>query len=256
MKVRILGAHNIESANTGFTSIIIDDILAVDAGALTSRLTFAEQQKLKAVLLTHHHYDHIRDIPAIGMNFYLMNTVLDIYAPPTVREALSSHLINETLYPDFTKKAAGKPALRMHDVEPGKKVTIAGYEVLPVTVTHAIPAAGYQITSPEGKTVFITSDTGPGLDAAWRQVSPDLLIIELTLPNRQEDFAQKSGHLTPVLLQQELKSFYSVKNYFPQVALIHINPLYEDEIQAEIQAVEKALKIKIVFSHEGMTLKL
>ena len=41
MKIRILGAHNIESAKTGCTSFLIDDVLAVDAGALTRNLSFA-----------------------------------------------------------------------------------------------------------------------------------------------------------------------------------------------------------------------
>lgn len=256
MNIRILGAHNIESADTGFTSIIIDDVLAVDAGALTSRLTFTQQQKLKTVLLTHQHYDHIRDIPAIGMNFYLFEKTLDIYAAPPVREILSAHLLNDVLYPNFLEKPPEKPALRFNTIEPGKVATIAGYQVLPVTVNHAVTTVGYQIALPDGKKVFITSDTGPGLADVWRQVSPDLLIIELTLLNKQDAFAHKSGHLTPALLQKELESFYSLKSYLPQVVLMHVNPLDEKEIKAEIRVVEKALKTKIRFSREGMTIKL
>jgi cAMP phosphodiesterase len=256
MNVRILGAHNVESAVTGFTSILIDEVLAVDAGALTSSLSFTEQQKLKAVLLTHPHFDHIRDIPSIGMNFFLMGKTLDIFTPTAVREVLTAHLINDVIYPDFTKKPPDKPSLRFHPIEPGEKVTIAGYEVLPVSVIHSVPASGYQITSTDGKKVFITCDTGPGLTDVWRQVSPDLLIIELTLPNKQDEFAQKVGHLTPALLQQELESFSNLKNYLPQVILIHINPLDEKEIKTEIRAAEKTLKTKLLFSTEGMTIKV
>ena len=256
MDVRILGAHNIESADTGFTSVLIDNVLAVDAGALTSGLTFKEQQKLKAILLTHHHYDHIRDIPAIGMNFYLQRMSLDIFAPASVKEAMLAHLINETLYPDFTVKSQEKPSLRIHIMEASKKETISGYEVLPVAMKHAVPTVGYQITSPDGKKVFITSDTGPGLADVWRQVSPDLLMIELTLPNKQDTFAHESGHLTPALLQKELESFYNLKNYLPQIVLMHLNPLDDKEIKTEVQAVEKALQTKLTFSTEGMIVKL
>ncbi|OGN98434.1 MAG: hypothetical protein A2Y89_04320 [Chloroflexi bacterium RBG_13_51_18] len=256
MNIRILGAHNIESAETGCTSIIIDDVLAVDAGALTSRLSLTEQQKLKAILLTHQHYDHIRDIPAIGMNFYLFEKTLDIYASSIVCEVLSTHLLNDVLYPNFAEKPPEKPALRFNIIEPGKAATITGYQVLPVTVNHAVPTIGYQITSPDGKKTFITSDTGPGLADAWRQVSPDLLIIELTLLNKQESFAYKVGHLTPTLLQKELESFYSLKSYLPQVVLVHINPLDEKGIKAEIRAAEKALKTKIRFAREGMRINI
>ena len=163
LEIRILGAHNIESAGAGFSSFLIDGVLAVDAGNLSSSLTFAEQKKIKAILLTHPHYDHLRDIPAIGMSMYMMKTAFDIYAPIPVRDVLMSSLINGDSYPDFTKRPENEPTIRMHPVEPGKKETVDGYEVLPVPVIHAVPAMGYQITSPKGKKVFFTSDTGPGL---------------------------------------------------------------------------------------------
>jgi ribonuclease BN (tRNA processing enzyme) len=256
MDIRILGAHNIESAETGFTSILIDGVLAVDAGALTSRLSLEEQGNLKAVVLTHHHYDHIRDIPAIGISYSLMGKTLDVYAPALVQNALSAHLINDVIYPDFTKVPPEKPSLRLHLIEPGKKESIAGYEVLPVSVKHAVPTVGYQVTAPDGKKVFYTSDTGPGLADVWQQVSPDVLLIEVTVPDKRGTFAHKVGHLTPALLQKELESFKSIKGYIPRVVLVHMHQQSEKQIKAEIGAVEKSLKITITFSHEGMTLKI
>ncbi|TES84305.1 MBL fold metallo-hydrolase, partial [Candidatus Aerophobetes bacterium] len=62
--VRFLGTHNAESRNTRLVSFLIEDILAVDAGSLASELSFPEQEKIKAILLSHGHYDHIRGIPA------------------------------------------------------------------------------------------------------------------------------------------------------------------------------------------------
>jgi ribonuclease BN (tRNA processing enzyme) len=256
MNIRILGAHNIESANTGCASFLIDGVLMVDAGALTSNLSFTEQQQLKAVLLTHQHYDHIRDIPALGMNFYLSEKTIDIYSIPPVREALSAHLLNDVLYPDFFEKPPEKPAVKFNTLEPGKVTNICGYQVLPVPVIHAVPTVGFEITSPDGKKVFITSDTGPGLADVWRQVSPDLLIIELTMLNKWESFSLKAGHLTPALLLKELESFRAIKNYLPQIVLMHVNPIDEKEIAMEIRATEKALNTKIRFAREGMTLKL
>ena len=256
MKICILGAHNIESAKTGFSSFLIDDVLAVDASALTSSLSFDEQQQIKAILLTHQHYDHIRDIPSLGMNFYLLKNTIEIYSTRPVYEALAAHLLNNILYPNYMEKPPEKPTIRFITIEPGRTVSIAGYEILPVSVNHAVPTVGYQITSPDGKKVFITSDTGPGLADCWRQVSPQLFLIELTLPNKDDNFAHESGHLTPVLLQQELISFREIKGYLPKVVLIHLNPLDEKGIKAEISAVEKALKIKITFGREGMRINI
>jgi ribonuclease BN (tRNA processing enzyme) len=256
MDIRILGAHNVESVNTGFTSMLIDSVLALEAGALTSRLSLAEQGRLKAVILTHEHYDHIRDIPAVGMSFFMAGKTLDIYAPADVQKALMAYLINDVIYPDYTKKPAEKPSLRLHLLEQGKKQKIAGYEVLPIPVAHAVPAVGVEVTSPDGKKVFYTSDTGPGLADVWRQVSPDILLVELTLLTARASFAQLTGHLTPPLLQQELESFRDIRGYLPKVVLVHLDPNTEAELKTEIAPVEKALKIKITFSHEGMVLKV
>lgn len=256
MKIRILGAHNIESAKTGFTSLIIDDVLAVDAGALTSHLSFEEQQQLKGVLLTHQHYDHLRDIPALGMNFFLQNNCIDIYATELVRLVLSAHLLNDILYPNYFKKPPEKPVIKFHTLEAGRTETVTGYTVLPVKVNHAVPTVGYQITSAEGKKVFVTSDTGPGLANCWKQVTPDLLIIETTLLNKQEEAARQAGHLTPELLRQELLSFKEINGYLPQIIIMHLNPLDEKEIRTELDTVSKALNAGILPGYEGMRINL
>jgi len=74
MNIQVLGAHNCESQNTKCISLLIDDALAIDAGGLTSSLSFETQQKLNAILLTHQHYDHVRDIPMLAMNFALRDS--------------------------------------------------------------------------------------------------------------------------------------------------------------------------------------
>jgi ribonuclease BN (tRNA processing enzyme) len=256
MKTQILGAHNIESRESRFISLLIDDVLALDAGALTSSLSRAAQRKLKAVLLSHQHYDHIRDVPSLGINFYLFEDTLDIFATQATYEVMQSHLLNDVVYPNYMTKPPQKPSLRFREIEAGKEVTIAGYTVLPVTVNHAVPTVGYQVTSADGKKVFYTADTGPGLAEVWRQVSPDLLVIEVTAPNGWRDFALKTGHLTPELLQPELESFQEIKGYLPQIVLVHMNPIDETEIKEEIAAVAGALKTTIRFGHEGMILRL
>jgi ribonuclease BN (tRNA processing enzyme) len=256
VKIQILGAHNIESRDSRCISLLIDDILAIDAGALTSSLSQVAQQKLKAVLLTHQHYDHIRDIPALGMNFLLHEKTIEIYATQITYSVLSSHLLDDIIYPNYMTKPTGKPSLRFRALEAGKEETIAGYTVLPVPVNHAVPAVGYQITSSDGKKVFYTADTGPGLADAWKQISPDLLIIEVTALNKYHDFALQSGHLTAELLQQELESFREIKGHLPQIVLVHMNPIDEKGIKTEIAVVARALNTTIRFGHEGMLLRL
>jgi ribonuclease BN (tRNA processing enzyme) len=68
VKIKFLGMHNAESKYTRLSSLLIDDILAVDTGSLTSELSFSEQEKIKAIIISHGHYDHIRDIPTFAFN--------------------------------------------------------------------------------------------------------------------------------------------------------------------------------------------
>ena len=256
MNIQVLGAHNCESQSSKLTSLLIDDVLAIDTGALTSSLSFPAQQKLKAILLTHQHYDHIRDTPAIAMNFFLRNSTINIYSIRPVYDALATHLLGGEFYPNFLERPEGKPTIKFTVIEPHKAEHIKGYSVLATEVNHPIPAVGYQVTSPDGKIVFYTGDTGPGLADCWEYVSPQLLIIEVTVPDRYEEFALRTGHLTPSLLKPELISFRELKGYLPGVVVVHMDPGLEKEIKAEIAVVAEALGSSISLAYEGMQLHL
>ena len=256
MNIQVLGAHNCESQNSKFISLLIDDALAIDAGGLTSSLSFPAQQKLKAILLTHHHYDHIRDVPAIAMNLFLRSTAINIYSTQSVYDAITNHLLNGKLYPDFLKRPQDNPTIKFTIVRPHQTEQIEGYSILVVPVNHTDLTVGYQVTSPEGKTIFYTSDTGPDLTECWKYISPQLLIIEVTASNKYEEFARESGHLTPSLLKQELTSFREIKGYLPRVIAVHMDPSLEKEIETEISAVAQTLNNPITLAYEGMQLEL
>jgi len=255
MNITTLGAHNCESQNTKLTSLLIDDIIAIDAGALTSSLSFPAQKRLKAILLTHQHYDHIKDIPTLAFNFAMAWATLNIYSTLPVYQALSLILGNK-LYPNFLEFPQENPSLRFTLIEPYQTTQIEGYSVLPLPVNHSTPTVGYQVTSQDGKTVFYTGDTGPGLKDCWQRISPQLLITEVSAPNRFEELYQRRGHFTPNLLKEELASFRELKGYLPQIVLVHLNPGLEDEIKAEIAAIAQTLDHPVTLAYEGMQITL
>jgi ribonuclease BN (tRNA processing enzyme) len=232
--------------------LLIDKTLAIDTGCLTSCLSLEEQQALGAILLPHAHYDHVRDIPAIGMNRMLRGKPLDVFSIEPVFQQLRSHLLNDELYPDFFRKPESGPSLRPGTLVPGETRDIAGCRVTPVPMKHSIPAVGYQVQDAEGRTMLYTGDTGSDSPEKWEKVHPDLLIIEVTAPDAQIDFANKSGHLTPSLLLQELEGFRRMKGYLPRIITVHMNPLEESVIRLELEAVGSQLKTAIELAHEGM----
>jgi len=256
MNIRILGAHNVESRRTRCVSLLVDDILAVDAGGLTSGLSVLEQNRLKTVLLTHQHYDHIRDIPTLALNFSTNGNGIDVYATHSTCKAIVTHLLNGTLYPKFQEATEAKPAIHFKFIEPYKSRKIKAYEIIAVPVKHADSTVGYQISDGAGKTMFYTADTGPGLSDCWPYVSPQLLIVDVTVPNRLEEFARKTGHLTPALLHAEMASFRDLKGYLPEVVAVHMNPAMEREIREELGVIAGALGSEITLAREGMRLQL
>lgn len=256
MKVRFLGTHNCESKGSKLVSLLVDDIIAIDAGSLTSGLSFPAQQKLKAILLTHSHYDHIRDVTTLAMNLFLRGRSINVYSLPVVRDMIVAHLLNGKLYPNFLERPQDNPTVKFTAIEPYRMERVEGYDILAVLVNHSSEAVGYQVTSPDGRAIFYTGDTGPGLASCWQHTLPKLLIVEVTAPDRYEAFARESKHLTPSLLKQELITFREINGYLPEVVAVHMNPDLEAEIEVEIAAVASMLGNSIILGNEGMQLHL
>ncbi len=252
MDIKILGAHNTEYKNSRMICILINSDLVLDAGGLTSSLTSKAQLRLKTICLTHAHYDHIRDIPALGMNLYLNRGKIEVCTTKAVYEALITHLINDDIYPNWFNRSVFN-FIQMEYFQPQK---VNGYNITAIPVKHPVPPAGYQVTDNAGKTIFYTGDTGFELAEVWRHVKPQLLIIELTASNRFEESVGSAKHLTPRLLQKELTSFREINGYLPDVLLVHMNPPLEEEIKSEIADVAASLNCKIDLAHEGMKLKI
>jgi ribonuclease BN (tRNA processing enzyme) len=256
MNIKVLGAHNCERQNFKMVSLLVDDVLAIDAGALTSGLSLEGQKKIKALLLTHQHYDHVRDVPALAMSLFLGGATTRIYSIPEVLDVLARNLRDGKIYPDFRRKPEKEPTVGFSVIEPNKAALIEGYTVLAVPVSHSVPAVGYQVSAGDGRAVFYAGDGRPSLTDCWRQVSPQLLIIEVTATDEYIEWADRAGHLTPSLLKQELAGFQEVNGYLPRVLAIHMNPSLEEAIIAETAAVAQALGCSITFAYEGMEISL
>jgi ribonuclease BN (tRNA processing enzyme) len=237
-------------------SILVDDVLALDAGALASSLSLSEQGKLKAVLLSHSHADHTMGLASLSMRAFLLGTTIEVYALKETIDALKVHVFNGVIDPEFAKYPLERPTIRFHQIEVYKPQTIDGYTILAFPVHHTVPTVGYQVTSQDGKSVLYSGDTGPGLPSHWEYIHPGFLILDCGASNRWSHQAPELGHMTPALLKPELIEFRRRKGYLPPVVLVHMAPLLENEIREESEELAKALDAKISLGYEGMEIEV
>ena len=147
MELRILGSHNMESRDTRFETHLIDGILALDAGGLTRSLTFEVQENIQAIVLTHPHFDHIRDLLPFGLTMRDSGVTVDVYGIKDTLDLVAEKLMEGSLYPPFLEFPSPEtPIYSMHEIEPLKDFQVLDYTVKAVPVPHAMPAVGFMIS--------------------------------------------------------------------------------------------------------------
>ena len=206
--------------------------------------------------MTHQHFDHVRDIPGIALNLFRCGASIQIYSTATVCDIIETNLLNGRIYPQFQRIPEAKPTVRFNVIEPLKPRKVNGHNILAVPVNHSSTTVGYQVSDKQGKSVFYSGDTGPELSECWQSISPQLLIIDVTLPDSFEEYARETGHLTPSLLGQELISFRKCHDYLPRVVAVHMDTSLEPKIRKEIAALSEKLDIPITVAHEGMRIEI
>ncbi|MFQ6026173.1 MAG: MBL fold metallo-hydrolase [Dehalococcoidia bacterium] len=259
MLIRILGCHHTETAETRLSSIMIDQALIVDAGAITSTLTDTEQSKIVAVLLTHQHLDHVRDVPTLALNGRDTGKTVPVYGTKETLTSVQTHLLNDQIYPDFTRVPSTEtPRIRMFALEPLEEREIFGYQVTPVSTTHCDGSVGYFIKSASGVSCYYSGDTnGEGLASAWHNLNPDLVIVEITFPNSQESLARLTNHMTPQVLESEIAELQRRNGgKSPQFVVTHLNAERDAEIREEIQLLSNKLGVSVIPAHEGLLFEI
>jgi 3',5'-cyclic-nucleotide phosphodiesterase len=233
--LRVIGCHGGETPKHRTSAFVLDDRLALDAGSLTSGLDLKAQAALEAVLVSHAHLDHVRDLATIADNRFQKGALgLSVVGSKATLAALRQHFFNGLLWPDFTRiPSRAKPTIKLVEVKPDRLTRIAGYDVRAIPVTHSIDCCGFTVAGRSG-TIAYSGDTGP-TEHLWDVLNetPDLraLLVEVSFPNAQHRLAQVSGHYTPETLAKDLRKLER-RGELPML-LYHIKPAFQAAVERE-----------------------
>ena len=195
MKFRVLGSSGGQLPGYNLSSFLIDDSLLIDAGSTTAALTLAAQQKIRDILVTHIHLDHVMALGTLSDNLYGKCKVpINIWSVRRVIDGLAKSFFNNKVWPDFTRITGPTqrvPVLRLRRLREGKAIKIGGYSITAIGVGHVVPTVAFLVESKNNALLHV-GDTGP-TNKVWsfarKHRNIGALVIEASFPNRLQDVA-------------------------------------------------------------------
>ena len=162
MEIRVLGCYGNSINGFKTTSYLINDSLLIDAGAVTEFLNDDQLRKIRHILITHSHLDHIKDLVFIVDELVMMGEFnIDLISVKQILSIISDDLFNNRLWPDFTVIPSKQNAIiKLREIELEKYTEINGITVKPILMTHTVYTVGY-VVKEENRGFMLTSDTGP-----------------------------------------------------------------------------------------------
>ncbi len=242
MKVRVLGCHGSDLVLDGrnrhqcrTSGFVINRTVMLDAGTVAAALRQEEIRRIRHILISHLHFDHIKGLPTMA------DTLVDEGGEPvslastqSVLDGLTAYIFNDRVYPDFLRLPdPSRPIFRQTPLVPNADVSVGELRVTPVPVNHLVPTVGF-IVRDQRSALLYSGDTHV-TEEIWARAAqePNLkaAFIETSFPDELGDLAKVSKHLTPALFAQEFKKIG--KPDLP-VYVYHLKPRFRHTIEAQL----------------------
>lgn len=242
MKVELLPSAlgSAGSRHQYLTSFLVNDVVAIDAGAVGFFDDLARQRRVRHVFITHSHLDHIASLPLLVEHAHgRTGECITVHGSAPVLECLARDFFNGRVWPDLVRLGEGRPPwFRISPLVDGRTVEIEGLSVTPVPVHHTVPTHGFIVEERDARVVF-GGDSGP-TDALWSEASRRgnvrVVFLEASFPEALADLARASGHLTPPLFAAEMRKL----ERGPKYIAIHIKPGHYETVCRELRALDDA----------------
>ncbi|MBO0719677.1 MAG: 3',5'-cyclic-nucleotide phosphodiesterase [Blastocatellia bacterium] len=219
------------------TTYLINETLAIDAGAIAIGLSVEEQLRLRSIIITHAHLDHIFSLPLYLTDLFdEIRDPIKLYATPADLEAVQQHLFNHRVWVTLETLMNGhKDLISFHPIKSAEPFVTEGLKITPIPVSHTVLTHGVLVEDEECALLF-TSDTGK-TDRIWK-IARDCaklraVFIDISFPNRLTDLARVSCHHSPSTLLEEMPK---IKEDV-QVFAVHLKAAYRDQVAREIAAL-------------------
>lgn len=256
MNIKVLGCYGGELPGYNVSGYLLDGTILIDAGTIGLKIGIKEQRKIKNILISHPHLDHICSLPFFGVNIVSNKSAsVKIIGTDFTIENISKNLLNGSIWPDFTKikNAKGNNIFEYLKIVHNKWYEIDGYKIMAIKVNHSIPANGFIIG--KNDKYFLYSGDTKETDEIWQKAKQlgnklKTVIVEVAFPNELKQLAENSCHLVPSTLLEQLKKLNELK---PKIFIIHMKPEYLTLIKKQLQKIKK---YKINLMQEGKIYKV
>jgi len=232
------------------------------------------------VLLSHVHWDHIQGLPFFEPA-YIPGTTIAVYALLTAADELQQVIGGITRHEFFPVPLEAAPAqIQYNEVEPGVRMFIGEFSILPIALNHPFGAVGYRIDA-DGSSVAYVADTAPFTDVLHKQhflrgIEPLTDEDRTTLLQIRADLVAALGkcdtviydtHFLPVEYEKFPHYGHSTPDHALEICaeakvrrliLYHHAPSHGDDVMDLIATSYKekgeAVGVDVITSAEGMSL--
>jgi cAMP phosphodiesterase len=226
------------SARQHLACFIVDDLVAFDAGSLAMATTDEQKKRIRDVVISHAHLDHIAGLPLyVDDLFATIKRPIQIHATTEVIEILERDIFNWSVYPRFSELENDHGiVLEYRPFEVEKDFAVKHLNIKAIAVNHKVPSVGFIVS--DGKSTFALTDDTAEMDRFWELTNEkenlSAVLVECAFPNELDELACNSHHLTPKVLQKELAK---LKQNCP-IFVVNIKPMYVEEVSRQIKELE------------------
>jgi len=237
MRIELLPSSIPSSASQYLVSFLVNDTIAIDAGAIGFLADLRRQEAIRHVFVTHEHLDHIASLPIFLENVYAPGPdAIELLAARKVLDFIHADIFNGRVWPDFFDLS--RPDDRFLEttiLEPLVAVTRAGLRITPVPVSHGIETLGLILDDGTSAVAF-PSDTGP-TQLLWDTLAGlrhlRAVFLEVSFPAALANLARMTGHHCTTSFAEEIRKLPTPARWI----IVHRKTRYAGQIAAELAAM-------------------